>query len=152
MVVDAAPLAGHVAVVTGSSRGIGRGIAESLGAAGATVYVTGRTSRPEDAPIMFGERIGGTVGEVAEAVTAAGGVGVPVVCDLSDDAQVEALIERVIAEHGKIDLLVNNAMIVPEEMQGDRGFWQIPLDVWDRLIQVGSALHTSRATTRRLTW
>ena len=83
------PLAGRVAIVTGASRGIGKGCALELGAAGATVYVTGRTVEPGTA------RLPGTVGETADAVTREGGRGIAVRCDHRDDAQVERLFEQV---------------------------------------------------------
>ena len=83
------PLAGRVAIVTGASRGIGKGIALELGAAGATVYVTGRTVEPGRHPLP------GTVGETAAEVDALGGRGVAVACDHHDDAAVEALFARV---------------------------------------------------------
>src|SRR3954464_3419745 len=101
------PLEGHVAVVTGASRGIGKGIATELGAAGATVYVTGRTVSAGPLP--------GTVSETAELITALGGHGIAVPCDHEDDAQVDALFERVRSEQGgRLDVLVNNAFPAAE--------------------------------------
>ena len=81
------PLTGKTAVVTGASRGVGKGVALELGAAGATVYVTGRSTSAGPLP--------GTVGETAEEVTALGGIGVAVPCDHHDDSQVEAVFARV---------------------------------------------------------
>ena len=99
-------LAGRVAVVTGASRGVGKGIAEVLGECGATVYVTGRSTR--SSPDRGGAP--GTVDETAELVTSAGGHGIPAACDHGDERQVAALFERVGAEQdGRLDLLVNNA-------------------------------------------
>src|SRR4249919_3012954 len=95
---------GKVAIVTGASRGVGKGIALGLGEAGATVYVTGRTVSPGAHP--------GTIGETAEQVTALGGKGLAVACDHGDDAQVEALFSRVLAESGRLDVLVNNAFAI----------------------------------------
>jgi NAD(P)-dependent dehydrogenase (short-subunit alcohol dehydrogenase family) len=98
-------LLGKVTVVTGGSRGAGRGIAVTLGAAGSTVYVTGRSvngqATTEDLP--------GTIEETAEIVTMRGGTGIPVRCDHTVDSEVEELFERVRREQGRIDLLVNNA-------------------------------------------
>jgi NAD(P)-dependent dehydrogenase (short-subunit alcohol dehydrogenase family) len=123
-------LSGRVALVTGGSRGVGRGIAAVLGSAGATVYVTGRSTRggrrTEDVP--------GTVEDTAEEVTARGGTGVAVRCDHTDDAQTEALFERVGAEHGRLDVLVNNAWAGYErgsEGRFDAPFWQQPRWRWD---------------------
>ena len=100
-----ADLRGTVAVVTGASRGAGRAIALMLGEAGATVYVTGRSSREgartEDLP--------GTVEETAEAVSLRGGTGVAVRCDHSVEAEIAGLFRRVGEEQGRLDLLVNNA-------------------------------------------
>jgi NAD(P)-dependent dehydrogenase (short-subunit alcohol dehydrogenase family) len=116
-----------VAVVTGASRGAGRGIAHALGSHGCTVYVTGRTASTGESSVA------GTIGETAELVTAAGGRGVAVRVDHSDDEQVKALFEQVDREQGKIDVLVNNAAIIRDEMMGRTKFWEEPLTVIDTL-------------------
>lgn len=123
-------LAGKVAVITGASRGIGRGIALALGEEGATVYVTGRTVEPGSAPLP------GTVGETAAEVDKRGGKGVAVPCDLQDDAQIAALFEQVKREQGRLDLLVNNAIAIPPEMTQRIGFWEKPLSNWE-ILDVG---------------
>jgi NAD(P)-dependent dehydrogenase (short-subunit alcohol dehydrogenase family) len=98
-------LSDRIALVTGASRGAGAAIAAVLGGAGATVYVTGRSSRAgtrtDDVP--------GTVEDSAEEVGARGGTGIAVLCDHTDAAQVDALVARIDADHGRLDLLVNNA-------------------------------------------
>ena len=88
----------RIAVVTGASRGAGKGIAIALGATGATVYVTGRSAREGDAPLP------GTVQATADAVTAAGGTGIAVHCDHGDDQQVAELFEQVREEQGGLDI------------------------------------------------
>jgi len=100
-----AKLDGKVAVVTGASRGVGKGIAVGLGEAGATVYVTGCTTQ-EGTDV---ETLGGTVFSTAAEVTAAGGDGIPVACDHRDDPQVEHLFQQVMEENGGLHILVNNA-------------------------------------------
>src|SRR5438477_11606659 len=95
-----------IAIVTGASRGAGRGIAIALGTHGCTVYVTGRSQKPGD------HALPGTIYETAEAVTAAGGKGIAVRCDHADDEQVKALFEQVEAEQGRLDILVNNAAAI----------------------------------------
>jgi NAD(P)-dependent dehydrogenase (short-subunit alcohol dehydrogenase family) len=124
----------YVAVVTGASRGAGKGIAIALGSKGATVYITGRSTRPDDSPV------GGTVFETADAVTAAGGKGIPVVCDHRDDAQVKALFEKIAADSGRLDILVNNAAMLHDATALDAPFWQKPLEMVD-LISVGLRSH-----------
>lgn len=126
------PLASTIAIVTGASRGVGKGIALGLGEAGATVYVTGRTVQPGALP--------GTIGETAEQVTALGGKGIAVACDHGDDAQVKALIDRVLDESGRIDVLVNNAFAIPEGNVLGK-FWELPLDQWDTMHRVGLRSH-----------
>ena len=117
-----ASLAGKVAVVTGASRGIGKGIALALGDAGATVYVTGRTVTAGSAPLP------GTIGETAEAVTKRGGRGIAVQCDHADDAQIRRLFERVADEQrGQLDLLVNNVYKIPDPPVWGGGFWEHPV-------------------------
>src|ERR1700731_3756815 len=91
-----------IVVVTGSSRGAGRGIAIALGSHGCTVYVTGRSQKAGDASFP------GTIYETAKLVDAAGGKGIAVRVDHGDDAQVEALFHQVQREQGRIDILVNN--------------------------------------------
>ncbi len=116
-----------VAVVTGASRGAGAGIAHALGSHGATVYITGRSEKTAESTT------GGTIDETAELVTAAGGCGIPVRVDHGDDTQVRALFDRVADEHGHIDILVNNAAIIRDEMMGRTKFWEEPLNVVDTL-------------------
>lgn len=116
-----------IAVVTGASRGAGAGIARALGAHGYTVYVTGRTERPGESALS------GSIRETAEQVNSLGGKGIAVRVDHSDDEQVRDLFERVGREQGKIDVLVNNAAIIRDEMMGRTKFWEEPLNVIDTL-------------------
>ena len=125
-------LEGRVAIVTGASRGIGKGCALELGAAGATVYVTGRSVSESDHPLP------GTVGATAHEIDALGGTGIAVACDHRDDAAVAALFDRVDKEHGRLDVLVNNAFIVTNELTSGRPFWELPLSNWDDMIDVGT--------------
>jgi NAD(P)-dependent dehydrogenase (short-subunit alcohol dehydrogenase family) len=118
-------LSGKVAVVTGASRGIGRGIALALAEEGATVYVTGRTVAPGASPLP------GTVGETAADVDKRGGKGVAVQVDHADDAQIAALFDQVRREQGRLDILVNNVMAIPPEMTQRVGFWEKPLSNWE---------------------
>lgn len=101
----AGKLRGKVALVTGSSRGVGRGIALVLGEAGATVYVTGRTVRGRKS--RWG--VPGTIHDTADEVSARGGTGIPVRCDHSKDADIRRLVARISRESGHVDILVNNA-------------------------------------------
>lgn len=119
-----------ITIVTGASRGAGRGIAVALGSHGCTVYVTGRSAKAGDHVLP------GTIYETAEAVTAAGGKGIAVCCDHGDDSQVTALFERVIVEQGRIDILVNNAAAIYDELNAPGNFWEKPLKLSD-LIEVG---------------
>lgn len=119
-----------VAIVTGASRGAGRGIALALGSHGCTVYVTGRSQKSGDHPLP------GTIHETARAVTAAGGKGIAVACDHGDDDQVRALFDRVLAEQGRIDILVNNAAAVHDELSVPGNFWEKPLKLAE-MIDVG---------------
>ena len=119
-----------VVLVTGASRGAGRGIAIALGGHGCTVYVTGRSKAAGDHPLP------GTIFETAEAVTAAGGKGIAVACDHGDDAQVAALFDRIRTEQGRLDVLVNNAAAVHDELTQPGNFWEKPLKLAD-MIDVG---------------
>jgi len=125
-------LSGRVAIVTGASRGVGKGCAIELGAAGATVYVTGRTLEPGQAALP------GTIGATAQAVDEAGGRGIAVRCDHRDDEAVAALLARVEREAGRLDVLVNNAFAIPPELTSGRRFWEVPLSNWDDMIDVGT--------------
>ncbi len=113
-----------IALVTGASRGAGRGIAIGLGEKGMTVYVTGRTLAPGDARGWDGTVLPGTVAETAAAVTAAGGKGIAVVCDHADDAQVAALFAQIAAEQGRLDILVNNATYIHHQLIEKKPFWE----------------------------
>ncbi|UJR83063.1 SDR family NAD(P)-dependent oxidoreductase [Sandaracinus amylolyticus] len=125
-------LRGKICIVTGASRGVGKGIALGLGEAGATVYVTGRSETAGALP--------GTIGETADAVRALGGVGLAVRCDHAIDEEVEALFARVDAEHGRVDVLVNNAFAIPEGKL-TAPFWELPIAQWDVMHRVGLRSH-----------
>jgi NAD(P)-dependent dehydrogenase (short-subunit alcohol dehydrogenase family) len=145
-------LSGKVAVVTGASRGVGKGIALGLGEAGATVYVTGRTMKEKSDT----GKLGGTVHGTAEAVTAIGGKGIGIQCDHTDDAQVEAVFQRILKASKKIDLLVNNAWAGYENMHEGRRFtyfkpfWEQPFWRWDAMFEAGvRAAYTASAFAAR---
>jgi NAD(P)-dependent dehydrogenase (short-subunit alcohol dehydrogenase family) len=125
-----APLAGKVAVVTGASRGMGKGIALALAEQGATVYVTGRTVAPGTHPLP------GTVGETAAEVNRRGGKGIAVQVDHANDTQVAALFAQVQREQGRLDILVNNAIVIPAELTQPGPFWDKPISNWE-MIDVG---------------
>jgi NAD(P)-dependent dehydrogenase (short-subunit alcohol dehydrogenase family) len=132
-------LNGKIAVVTGASRGVGKGIALALGEAGATVYVTGRSEAGGST-----EGLSGTVGETAEAVTQRGGRGIAVRCDHTIDAEVEALFARVGQEQGRLDLLVNNVWGGYEQFDFSRfgaPFWEQPLSHWSGMFEAGVRAH-----------
>lgn len=143
-------LAGCIAVVTGATRGAGKGIAVELGAAGATVYVTGRSTRAQPAQAyaqllaLSGlQTVPGSVEETADEVTRAGGRGIAVRCDHAQPGEVEALFARVRAESGRLDLLVNNAWGGHEVFDGvfDAPFWERPLAQWDAMFERGARNH-----------
>lgn len=125
-----------VALVTGASRGAGRGIARGFGELGYTVYVTGRTVSPGDAKGWDGSVLPGTVAETAAEVTAAGGKGIAVMCDHADDAQVAALFAQIKGEQGRLDVLVNNATYIHHQLIEKKPFWEKELDAV-KILDVG---------------
>jgi NAD(P)-dependent dehydrogenase (short-subunit alcohol dehydrogenase family) len=120
-------LQGKIAVVTGSSRGAGRGIALALGDACATVYVAARTSRGGPKPA---DGAPGTVEDTAAEVTARGGQGIPVPADLGDEEQAAALFRRVEQEQGRLDLLVNSAWGPNAMAAWSKRFWDLSPGIW----------------------
>jgi NAD(P)-dependent dehydrogenase (short-subunit alcohol dehydrogenase family) len=126
-----------VAVVAGASRGCGRGIALALGDAGATVYVTGRTTRSGPKPV---DQAPGTIEDTADEVTRRGGLGIPVAIDHTDPAQVEELFARVHQDQGRLDVLAcavwggNERFTDPVWQQP---FWNQPVRVWDECMGAG---------------
>ncbi|XP_006816921.2 dehydrogenase/reductase SDR family member 1-like [Saccoglossus kowalevskii] len=132
------PLLGKVCVVTGASRGIGKGIALQLGEAGATVYITGRTFTPNDTPLP------GSLQETAKQVEERGGTCIPVKCDHTDDKQVEELFNKINKEqNGRLDLLVNNAYSgVQAMLEGPTNkFWELDPGFWNTVNKVGLRGH-----------
>jgi NAD(P)-dependent dehydrogenase (short-subunit alcohol dehydrogenase family) len=135
-------LHGKIALVTGATRGIGKGIAIGLGEAGATVYITGRSTAPEDAADP--SQVPGTLDQTKAEVEAAGGTCLPVQTDHSDDEQVRQLFERISAEqNGRLDVLVNNAyggVTALKEAYG-KPFWESDPQLWDASNNVGLRSH-----------
>ncbi|MFJ7154670.1 SDR family oxidoreductase [Streptomyces sp. NPDC101118] len=131
-------LSGKTALVAGATRGAGRAIAVRLGAAGATVYVTGRTSRQQASEVG---RTTETIEETAELVTAAGGEGVAVVADHLDPEQVRALVERIDAERGRLDVLVNDLWGGEHLVVFGKRMWETELDRGLRMLELGVKSH-----------
>jgi len=137
------PLLGKVALVTGASRGIGKGIAQAMGAAGATVYITGRTERTANATVP----LPGTIHDTAALVTQAGGTGIAVRCDHRNDDQVRAVFDQIQTEQGRLDVLVNNAWEGYQAKQRSKksgfhtSFWKLPPSFWDTMFTVGVRSH-----------
>ena len=124
-------LDGKIAVVTGSSRGIGRGTAIALGELGATVYITGRS-------VGDGEL---TIDTTARLVDEAGGTGIPGRTDHGNDDEIAALFDRVGSEQGKLDILVNNVYKIPDPPAWGGGFWDHPVSIWDDQVGIGLRAH-----------
>ena len=136
-------LDGKVAVVTGASRGVGKGIALGLGEAGATVYVTGRSLDSSDDPR-------GSLKQTAQEIDKLGGKGIAARCDHAVDEQVKAVFDRIRADHGRLDVLVNNVMSTPQRSELPPGvdtfwelhpFWEMPVKFWDSFNNVGLRSH-----------
>ncbi len=142
-------LEGAVALVTGATRGVGLGIAQELGAAGATVVVTGRSTTGSPTT----DNLPGTVEEAAHQVTEAGGRGIGMRCDHTSEEEVAQLFARLRKEHGRLDLLVNNVWGGYESYSDENfsaGFWEQPLERWDHMFAAGCRAHylTSRHAVR----
>jgi dehydrogenase/reductase SDR family member 1 len=136
-------LNGNVALVTGASRGIGKGIALGLGEAGAAVYITGRTVEEGKAAVD----LPGTIYQTAEELSEQGGKCIPVRCDHSNDEEVKSVFEKIQTEQGRLDILVNNVWGGYEhfndgtEFWKEKGFWTAPLSRWDKSFQAGVRAH-----------
>ncbi|WP_210587259.1 SDR family oxidoreductase [Streptomyces sp. GESEQ-35] len=131
------PLQGKVALVAGASRGAGRGIAVELGAAGATVYVTGRTTRERRSEYDRPE----TIEDTADLVTEAGGHGIAVPTDHLEPAQVRSLVDRIADEQGRLDVLVNDVWGGEKLFEWDSTVWEHDLDNGLRLLRLAVETH-----------
>jgi NAD(P)-dependent dehydrogenase (short-subunit alcohol dehydrogenase family) len=136
-------LKGKVALVTGASRGVGKGVALGLGEAGATVYLTGRTVEEVKAAVA----LPGTIDQTAAEVRQLGGQGIPIRCDHRNDEEVEAIFQQIRSEQDRLDILVNNVWGGYEhfndgtEFWKEKGFWTVPLSRWDKNFQAGVRAH-----------
>ncbi|MFE9603943.1 SDR family oxidoreductase [Streptomyces hokutonensis] len=131
------PLEGKVALVAGATRGAGRGIAVELGAAGATVYVTGRTTRARRSEYDRPE----TIEDTADLVTAAGGRGVAVPTDHLEPSAVRTLVDRIDEEQGRLDILVNDIWGGEHLFAWDTPVWEHDLDKGLRLLRLAVETH-----------
>lgn len=139
-------LKNKIAIVTGASRGIGRGIAMGLAEQGATIYLTGRTVDEGNSEVS----LPGTINETAKEVNEMGGRGIPYQCDHRNDKEVMELFSRVKRDYGKLDILVNNVwagyeniyrVTKPEEYIFENNFWEQPISLWDDMFNVGLRSH-----------
>ena len=142
-----------VALVTGATRGAGKGIAVGLAAAGLTVYVTGRSTNQATATLK-GEILPGTLEETVNTINERsgnenGGRAIAISCDHIDDAQTKAVIEQIESDQGRLDILVNNATLIHENLIDPGGFWEKPLELGNILdIGLRSAYVTSYYAAR----
>lgn len=136
-------LQGKVALVTGASRGIGKGIALCLGEAGATVYITGRTVKEGESA----SHLSGTIYQTVEEIQKLGGKCIAIQCDHRVDADVESVFKRIINENNKLNILVNNVWGGYEHFTdgtafwNETGFWTQPVSRWDSMFQAGVRAH-----------
>jgi NAD(P)-dependent dehydrogenase (short-subunit alcohol dehydrogenase family) len=137
MTVEPRPLAGKVALVAGATRGAGRGTAVALGEAGATVYCTGRSTRKQRSEYDRPE----TIEETAELVTAAGGAGIAVAADHLEPAAVEALVQRIDAESGRLDVLVNDIWGGEQLFEWNAPVWEHDLEKGLRILRLAIDTH-----------
>nr|BFE56949.1 SDR family oxidoreductase [Dactylosporangium thailandense] len=127
----------RIALVAGATRGAGRQIAVQLGALGATVYCTGRTTRTQASEYGRPE----TIEDTAELVTAAGGTGIAIQADHLDPAQVRAVVDRIDAEHGRLDVLVNDIWGAEGMFAWDKKLWEDDLERGQRLLRLAVDTH-----------
>ncbi|MBW8350971.1 SDR family NAD(P)-dependent oxidoreductase [Bacillus sp. IITD106] len=126
------PLTGKIALVTGGSRGAGRGIAVELGKAGATVYVTGRSVRGNST-----NQWPGTIDDTVSQIEASGGKGIAVRCDHTNDLETESVIEQIRKEQGRLDILINNVWGAHDLGVEAGPVWELPLKNWDTMFTAG---------------
>ncbi|HZP49124.1 MAG TPA: SDR family NAD(P)-dependent oxidoreductase [Vicinamibacterales bacterium] len=131
------PLSGQIALVAGATRGAGRGIARALGEAGAFVYCTGRSVRGQPSPYGRPE----TIDETADMINAAGGGALAVRVDHAVESEVASLVERIVAERGRIDVLVNSIAGEDPRMQQWGAFWKANLEHADGVLRNGLVSH-----------
>lgn len=125
-------LKGKVALVTGGSRGAGRGIAIELGKAGATVYVTGRSTQGNSTNAWPG-----TIDDTVSEIEAHGGTGIAIRCDHTNDTETESVINQIRKEQGKLDILINNVWGAHDLGVDAKPFWELPLKHWDTMFTAG---------------
>lgn len=126
-------LDGRIAIVAGASRGIGMGAAVELGAAGALVYALGRTMTPGTGDGS------GSLSETVALIESLGGRGVAIACDCTDEAAVAAVVRKVEAEHGRLDVLVNSVFAAPRFSAAiGKRFWETSTDLWREVVDLGA--------------